>query len=89
MCYISDWPKRFLKPVLLQLSRHQVGFDAETAELTSSLDRTATQFVFVCTWGLPCVHGVTPHVCFLQVESLIENEAEKDYLYDVLRMYHQ
>lgn len=24
MCYISDWPKRFLKPVLLQLSRHQV-----------------------------------------------------------------
>lgn len=25
----------------------------------------------------------------LQVESLIENEAEKDYLYDVLRMYHQ
>ena len=31
-----------------------------------------------------------PDVCFLlQVESLIENEAEKDYLYDVLRMYHQ
>ena len=26
---------------------------------------------------------------FLQVELLIENEAEKDYLYDVLRMYHQ
>lgn len=25
MCYISDWPKRFLKTVLLQLSRHQVG----------------------------------------------------------------
>lgn len=24
MCYISDWPKRFLKPILLQLSRHQV-----------------------------------------------------------------
>eukprot|EP00066_Takifugu_rubripes_P016293 XP_011605559.1 PREDICTED: harmonin [Takifugu rubripes] len=24
-----------------------------------------------------------------KVESLIENEAEKDYLYDVLRMYHQ
>ncbi|CAF95869.1 unnamed protein product, partial [Tetraodon nigroviridis] len=24
-----------------------------------------------------------------QVESLIEDEAEKDYLYDVLRMYHQ
>ncbi|XP_049431124.1 harmonin isoform X1 [Epinephelus fuscoguttatus] len=46
MCYISDWPKRFLKTILLQLSRHQV-------------------------------------------ELLIENEAEKDYLYDVLRMYHQ
>lgn len=31
-----------------------------------------------------------PKVClFLQVELLIENEAEKDYLYDVLRMYHQ
>lgn len=26
---------------------------------------------------------------FLQVELLIENEAEKDYLFDVLRMYHQ
>lgn len=24
MCYISDWPKRFLKTILLQLSRHQV-----------------------------------------------------------------
>ncbi|XP_023271185.1 harmonin isoform X1 [Seriola lalandi dorsalis] len=46
MCYISDWPRRFLKTILLQLSCHQV-------------------------------------------ELLIENEAEKDYLYDVLRMYHQ
>uniref|UniRef100_A0A3B4EM74 Harmonin n=1 Tax=Pygocentrus nattereri TaxID=42514 RepID=A0A3B4EM74_PYGNA len=27
--------------------------------------------------------------CSLQVELLIDNEAEKDYLYDVLRMYHQ
>lgn len=29
--------------------------------------------------------------CFLdfQVDFLIENDAEKDYLYDVLRMYHQ
>lgn len=28
--------------------------------------------------------------CFsLQVELLIDNEAEKDYLYDVLRMYHK
>lgn len=24
-----------------------------------------------------------------QVNLLIDNEAEKDYLYDVLRMYHQ
>ncbi|KAM9808329.1 harmonin-like [Neosynchiropus ocellatus] len=46
MCYICEWPKRFLKTILRQLSRHQV-------------------------------------------ELLIENEAEKDYLYDVLRMYHQ
>uniref|UniRef100_A0A7N6AS98 Harmonin n=1 Tax=Anabas testudineus TaxID=64144 RepID=A0A7N6AS98_ANATE len=28
-------------------------------------------------------------VLLLRVELLIENEAEKDYLYDVLRMYHQ
>lgn len=29
-------------------------------------------------------------VCVLvQVELLVDNEAEKDYLYDVLRMYHQ
>ncbi|KAK7891707.1 hypothetical protein WMY93_023670 [Mugilogobius chulae] len=46
MCYISDWPKRFLKILLLHLSCNKV-------------------------------------------ELLIENEAEKDYLYDVLRMYHQ
>lgn len=26
---------------------------------------------------------------FSQVELLIDNEAEKDYLYDVLRMYHK
>lgn len=33
---------------------------------------------------------MAPDVSFLlQVELLIENEAEKDYLYDVLRMYHQ
>uniref|UniRef100_A0AAQ5XH76 Harmonin n=1 Tax=Amphiprion ocellaris TaxID=80972 RepID=A0AAQ5XH76_AMPOC len=33
---------------------------------------------------------MAPDVCVvLQVELLIENEAEKDYLYDVLRMYHQ
>ncbi|XP_037539356.1 harmonin [Nematolebias whitei] len=44
--FIKDWPKRFLKTILLHLSHHQV-------------------------------------------ELLIENEAEKDYLFDVLRMYHQ
>lgn len=33
--------------------------------------------------------GVLDACSSLQVESLIENEAEKDYLYDVLRMYHQ
>uniref|UniRef100_A0A9J7X5Z6 Usher syndrome 1C n=1 Tax=Cyprinus carpio carpio TaxID=630221 RepID=A0A9J7X5Z6_CYPCA len=46
MCYIIDWPKRFLKTFLQQISHHQV-------------------------------------------ELLVDNEAEKDYLYDVLRMYHQ
>ena len=36
-----------------------------------------------------CVYkGIIVFVC-VQVELLIENEAEKDYLYDVLRMYHQ
>ncbi|KPP61760.1 harmonin-like, partial [Scleropages formosus] len=46
MCYINEWPKRFLRTLVQQFSRHQV-------------------------------------------EQLIDNEAEKDYLYDVLRMYHQ
>ncbi|KAF5918885.1 hypothetical protein HPG69_005926 [Diceros bicornis minor] len=46
MCYLSKWPKSFLKAVLRHYSHHQVDF-------------------------------------------LIENDAEKDYLYDVLRMYHQ
>ncbi|XP_069037801.1 harmonin isoform X3 [Lepisosteus oculatus] len=46
MCYINEWPKRFLKIFVQQFSRYQV-------------------------------------------ELLIDNEAEKDYLYDVLRMYHQ
>ncbi|KAJ6665037.1 hypothetical protein lerEdw1_005268 [Lerista edwardsae] len=46
MCYISEWPKRFLKIFVQQ-----------------------------------CSH--------FQVDLLIDNEAEKDYLYDVLRMYHQ
>lgn len=88
MCYISDWPKRFLKPVLLQLSRHQVCLMRRRQ--SSRPHRTRPQ-QSLCRahGGLPCVRGVTPHVCFLQVESLIENEAEKDYLYDVLRMYHQ
>lgn len=49
----------------------------------------------VCRWsdvsfGSAVRRRMAPDVCpFLQVESLIENEAEKDYLYDVLRMYHQ
>lgn len=49
----------------------------------------------VCWWsdvsfGSAVRRRMAPDVCpFLQVESLIENEAEKDYLYDVLRMYHQ
>ncbi|XP_039922096.1 harmonin isoform X2 [Hirundo rustica] len=46
MCYISEWPKRFLKTFIQQYSDYQVNL-------------------------------------------LIDNEAEKDYLYDVLRMYHQ
>ncbi|XP_065448177.1 harmonin isoform X2 [Chrysemys picta bellii] len=46
MCYINEWPKRFLKIFIQQYSRYKV-------------------------------------------DLLIDNEAEKDYLYDVLRMYHQ
>nr|XP_020658608.1 harmonin isoform X1 [Pogona vitticeps] len=46
MCYISEWPKRFLKVFIQQFSHYQV-------------------------------------------DLLIDNEAEKDYLYDVLRMYHE
>ncbi|XP_078076753.1 harmonin isoform X2 [Mustelus asterias] len=46
MCYINEWPKRFLNVFIKQLSNHQV-------------------------------------------DVLIDNDAEKDYLYDVLRMYHQ
>uniref|UniRef100_A0A493T585 Harmonin n=2 Tax=Anas TaxID=8835 RepID=A0A493T585_ANAPP len=46
MCYINEWPKRFLKTFIQQYSNYQVNL-------------------------------------------LIDNEAEKDYLYDVLRMYHQ
>ncbi|XP_063800172.1 harmonin isoform X8 [Pseudophryne corroboree] len=46
MCYINEWPKRFLKVFFQQY---------------------------------------TPR----QVEKCIDNEAEKDYLYDVLRMYYQ
>nr|XP_009933623.1 PREDICTED: harmonin [Opisthocomus hoazin] len=46
MCYMNEWPKRFLKTFIQQYSDYQVNL-------------------------------------------LIDNEAEKDYLYDVLRMYHQ
>lgn len=89
MCYISDWPKRFLKTILLQLSRHQVctrhaRIRTHTQVAHSPVTLTGPQESVV--WGVPWLSGVCP---FLQVESLIENEAEKDYLYDVLRMYHQ
>lgn len=53
-------------------------------------------------YGVPSPHKDSRRMCVfvrkaefpdasfvLQVETLIENEAEKDYLYDVLRMYHQ
>nr|XP_009667445.1 PREDICTED: harmonin isoform X2 [Struthio camelus australis] len=46
MCYVNEWPKRFLKTFIQQYTDYQVNL-------------------------------------------LIDNEAEKDYLYDVLRMYHQ
>ncbi|XP_008937096.1 PREDICTED: harmonin, partial [Merops nubicus] len=46
MCYVNEWPKRFLKTFIQQYSDYQVNL-------------------------------------------LIDNEAEKDYLYDVLRMYHE
>lgn len=99
MCYISDWPKRFLKTILLQLSRHQVCIHTHTDThrwLTPcGVDRTTGERNSVCQ-GLTFSSGsavrsrMAPDVCpFLQVELLIENEAEKDYLYDVLRMYHQ
>lgn len=59
MCYISDWPKRFLKPVLLQLSRHQVGL--MQGQLTSRPHWTGPQqratvcimqmVSALCTWS--------------------------------------
>ena len=103
MCYISDWPKRFLKPILLQLNRRQVCLTP-----THTRTHTHTQVIVHPTrwcwqdhrrevqcvsvgWCIPTARRrMAPCVCpFLQVELLIENEAEKDYLYDVLRMYHQ
>lgn len=78
MC-ISDWPKRFLKTILLHLSRHQVCAPPGWACLPP-LERPAV------SWR---EEDVTIFVFFFQVELLIENEAEKDYLFDVLRMYHQ
>lgn len=68
MCYIIDWPKRFLKTFLQQISRHQVKMGLRFVIFNDDL-------IEVCV--------------LVQVELLIDNEAEKDYLYDVLRMYHQ
>lgn len=98
MCYISDWPKRFLKTILHQLSRHQVCMKhahthADTSaggSLPCDTDRGDGVSVVWCFQWSAVRRRLAPAVCpFLQVESLIENEAEKDYLYDVLRMYHQ
>ncbi len=58
-------------------------------------DRTTGERNSVCqgsdvSSGSAVRSRMAPDVCpVLQVELLIENEAEKDYLYDVLRMYHQ
>lgn len=70
MCYIIDWPKRFLKTFLQQISHHQVK------------DGRMIGFLIV-------IDDLIRGLCVCQVELLIDNEAEKDYLYDVLRMYHQ
>jgi len=72
MCYIIDWPKRFLKTFLQQISHHQVK------------DVHAIGFLMI---NDELIRGLC--VCVVQVELLVDNEAEKDYLYDVLRMYHQ
>lgn len=71
MCYIIDWPKRFLKTFLQQISHHQV--------------KDVHAIDFLITNDL--IRGLCVRVA--QVELLVDNEAEKDYLYDVLRMYHQ
>ncbi|EQB79131.1 harmonin isoform a [Camelus ferus] len=40
-------------------------------------------------WPKSFLKAVIRHYSHHQVDFLIENDAEKDYLYDVLRMYHQ
>uniref|UniRef100_A0A669R1B5 USH1 protein network component harmonin n=1 Tax=Phasianus colchicus TaxID=9054 RepID=A0A669R1B5_PHACC len=62
MCYINEWPKRFLKTFIQQYSDYQVR-------------------LILCYFRIASLD--------FQVNLLIDNEAEKDYLYDVLRMYHQ
>lgn len=93
MC-IKDWPKRFLKTILLHLSHHQVCMAFLYTHIQRGVftprgvDRTTGQEHRVCQGADR--RRMTPNVSVsLQVELLIENEAEKDYLYDVLRMYHQ
>ena len=107
MCYICDWPKRFLKIFLRQLSHYQVRdlinmsalhsmrtlFISPVAGGTSSSVRGLSCWdlwlrVISLLWRLFGVELLKGHFV-LQVELLIDNEAEKDYLYDVLRMYHQ
>lgn len=90
--FIKDWPKRFLKTILLHLSHHQVCKTPTHTELfffiPRGVDRTTRQEHSVYQGAGR--RRMAPDVSVsLQVELLIENEAEKDYLFDVLRMYHQ
>uniref|UniRef100_A0A452VGH1 USH1 protein network component harmonin n=1 Tax=Ursus maritimus TaxID=29073 RepID=A0A452VGH1_URSMA len=44
---------------------------------------------YLIEWPKSFLKAVIRHYSHHQVDFLIENDAEKDYLYDVLRMYHQ
>ncbi|XP_032737034.1 harmonin isoform X1 [Lontra canadensis] len=44
---------------------------------------------YLSEWTKSFLKAVIRHYSHHQVDFLIENDAEKDYLYDVLRMYHQ